>query len=140
MVGRQGEMMKKEYNKKFIDEKTLNGYEENYSDKGLWEKVTDNAKSIGIGLIYKAFQLYYVTENPNCPMKVKAGIFGALGYFISPIDFIPDFSPVVGYTDDAAAIAAALALAQVYIDDDVKWKAKQKIADLLGDGFARDLD
>ena len=73
-------------------------------------------------------------------MKVKAGIFGALGYLISPIDFIPDLLPVVGYTDDAAAIAAAIALANIYIDDDVKWKAKQKIADLLGDGFVRELD
>ena len=133
-------MMEKEYSEKDFDEKTLNEYEEKYSDEGLWDKVTSNAKSIGAGLIYKAFQLYYVTENPNCPMKVKAGIFGALGYLISPIDFLPDLLPVVGYTDDAAAIAAAIALANIYIDDDVKWKAKQKIADLLGDGFVRDLD
>lgn len=64
--------MEKEYSEKDFDEKTLNEYEEKYSDEGLWDKVTGNAKAIGAGLIYKAFQLYYVTENPNCPMKVKA--------------------------------------------------------------------
>ncbi len=132
--------MEKQYSEKDFDEATLNEFEDKYTDEGLWEKVTSNAKSIGSGLIYKAFQLYYVLENPNCPTKIKAGIVGALGYLISPIDFIPDLLPVVGYTDDAAAIAAALALAQMYIDDDVKWKAKRKIADLLGDGFVRELN
>ncbi len=133
-------MAKEKYTEKDFDENTLEGYSDKYSDDGLWNKITSNAKSIGGELIYKAFQLYYVTENPNCPMKVKAGIIGALGYLISPIDFIPDLIPVVGYTDDAAAIAAALVLAQMYIDDEVKWKAKQKIRDLLGDDFVRDLD
>lgn len=132
--------MEKKYTEKDFDEKTLNEYEEKYSEESLWDKVKENAKSIGAGLIYKAFQLYYVTQNPACPLKVKATILGALGYLISPIDFIPDLIPVVGYTDDAAAIAVAITVAQMYIDDDVKFKAKQKIADLLGDDFVRELD
>lgn len=132
--------MEKKYTEKDFDEKTLNEYEEKYSEENLWDKVKENAKSIGAGLVYKAFQLYYVTQNPNCPLKVKATILGALGYLISPIDFIPDLIPVLGYTDDAAAIAVAITMAQMYIDDDVKFKAKQKIADLLGDDFVRELD
>ena len=132
--------MEKKYTEKDFDEKTLNEYEEKYSEESLWDKVKENAKSIGAGLVYKAFQLYYVTQNPNCPLKVKATILGALGYLISPIDFIPDLIPVLGYTDDAAAIAVAITMAQMYIDDDVKFKAKQKIADLLGDDFVRELD
>ena len=132
--------MEKEYKEEDFDVETLEEYSGKYSDEGLWDKAVSNAKSIGGALIYKAFQLYYATENPNCPMQVKAGIFGALGYLISPIDFIPDLLPVVGYTDDAAAIAAALALANLYIDDEVRWKAKHKIADLLGDDFVRELD
>ncbi len=132
-------MAKENYTAKDFDAETLDEYSDNYSKDGLWTKVTGNAKSIGGELIYKAFQLYYVTENPNCPMKIKAAIIGALGYLISPIDFIPDLIPFVGYTDDAAAIAAALLLAQMYIDDEVKWKAKQKIRDLLGDDFVRNL-
>jgi uncharacterized membrane protein YkvA (DUF1232 family) len=38
-----------------------------------------------------------------------AVIIGALVYFVSPIDAIPDLTPVVGYIDDAAVIAAAVA-------------------------------
>lgn len=107
-------------------------YTDEYSEEGLWDKIKDNVASIGIGLIYKALQLYYVAQSPNCPMKVKAGIYGALGYLISPFDFIPDFMPAVGYTDDAAAIGVALILAQMYINDDIKKRAEGKIKDIFG--------
>ena len=107
-------------------------YTDEYSEEGLWDKIKDNVAFIGIGLIYKALQLYYVAQSPNCPMKVKAGIYGALGYLISPFDFIPDFMPAVGYTDDAAAIGVALILAQMYINDDIKMKAEGKIKDIFG--------
>ena len=107
-------------------------YTDEYSEEGLWDKIRDNVASIGIALIYKALQLYYVAQSPNCPMKVKAGIYGALGYLISPFDFIPDFMPAVGYTDDAAAIGVALILAQMYINDDIKMKAEGKIKDIFG--------
>ena len=65
-------------------------------------------------------------------MKVKAGIYGALGYLISPFDFIPDFTPIAGYTDDAAAIGIALLLAQMYINDEIKAQARGKIKDIFG--------
>jgi uncharacterized membrane protein YkvA (DUF1232 family) len=107
-------------------------YTDEYSEEGLWDKIRDNVASIGIALIYKALQLYYVAQSPNCPVKVKAGIYGALGYLISPFDFIPDFMPAVGYTDDAAAIGVALILAQMYINDDIKMKAEGKIKDIFG--------
>ncbi len=110
----------------------MDKYAKNYSDEGLLSKIKGAIKKVGAGLIYKALQLFYVTQNPNCPMKIKAGIFAALGYFISPIDMIPDFAPIVGYTDDAAAIAIALTLAHIYIDDEVKRKAQDKLVDLFG--------
>ena len=110
----------------------MESYAEKYSETGLWDKIRDNVSSIGMKLVYKALQLYYVAQSPNCPMKVKAGIYGALGYLISPFDFIPDFMPVVGYTDDAAAIGVALILAQMYINDDIKMKAEGKIKDIFG--------
>ena len=108
-------------------------YADKYSEKGFWSKIKKNVKAVGVALIYKALQLFYVTENPNCPTKVKAAIFAALGYFISPIDFIPDFTPVLGYSDDAGAIAVALTMAQFYIDETVKQKAKDKLCKLFGE-------
>ena len=118
----------------------MESYVEKYSETGLWDKIRDNVSSIGMKLIYKALQLYYVAQSPDCSMKVKAGIYGALGYLISPIDFIPDVVPVVGYTDDAAAIALALALSQMYLTEEINAKARAKIRDVFGARMLAKLD
>ena len=118
----------------------VENYTEEYSEEDFWTKIKDNVTNIGISLIYKALQLYYVTQSPKSPMKVKAGIYGALGYLISPFDFIPDFTPIAGYTDDAAAIGVALILAQMYIDDNIKASAKGKIKDIFGAKALEKLD
>ena len=115
-------------------------YEDKYSESGLWDKIRKNIAKIGVKVIYQALLLYYVAQSPNCPSKIKAGIIGALGYLISPIDLIPDIMPGIGYADDAAAIATAVALAQIYITDEIKAQAKAKIADLLGEDVLENLD
>ena len=115
-------------------------YEDKYSESGLWDKIRKNIAKIGGKVIYQALLLYYVAQSPNCPSKIKAGIIGALGYLISPIDLIPDIMPGIGYADDAAAIATAVALAQIYITDEIKAQAKAKIADLLGEDVLANLD
>lgn len=123
-----------------IQDVDMETYADKYSEAGLWDKIRDNVSAIGIKLIYKALQLYYVAQSPDCPVKVKAGIYGALGYLISPIDLIPDIVPVVGYTDDAAAIALALALAQMYITKEVNENARAKIRDVFGTRMLAKLD
>lgn len=63
-----------------------------------------------------------------------------MGYLHAPVDFIHNLLPLAGYTDDATTITAALALANLYIDNDVKQKIENKIGDLLGEDFVNDLD
>ncbi len=118
----------------------MDDYVDQYSEVGFWDKIKDNVSFIGMKLIYKALQLYYVAQSPDCPMKIKAGIYGALGYLISPIDFVPDFVPVVGYSDDAAAIALALALAQMYVTEEINAQARAKIRDVFGARMLAKLD
>lgn len=115
-------------------------FEEKYSEKGLWEKIQGNVAAIGAGLVYKALQLFYVAQSEACPVKVKAAIYGALGYLISPLDLIPDFTPIAGYADDALALGTALLLAQMYITDEIKVKAREKIRSLFGEEILRKLD
>ena len=61
----------------------------------------------------------------DTPVWAKGIIIGALGYFISPVDAIPDIVPVVGYTDDLGALAIALAAIAAHIKDEHVAKAKR---------------
>ena len=118
----------------------LERHKDEYSEDKLWNKVTKYAKKIGVQLLYESLQLYFVTQNPACPLKVKATIYGALGYLIVPFDFIMDFTPAFGYADDATAVAAALVIAQTYIDDKVRFKAKRKLQDIFGNDVIKELE
>jgi uncharacterized membrane protein YkvA (DUF1232 family) len=44
-------------------------------------------------------------------------LLAALAYFILPIDIVPDFFAVVGFSDDIAVLAAALRMIQGHIND-----------------------
>ena len=101
--------------------------QKDYSDNSLWDKIKNYAKSAGKEVIEKVLYLYFALQNPNTPIWAKTTIIGALGYFISPIDAIPDLLPMVGYTDDLGVIAAALVAVASYIDYEVKAKANAKL-------------
>jgi len=130
----------KNVSEKDFQDVDMGKYADEYTEDGFWVKLRDNVANIGITLIYKALQLYYVAQSPNCSKKVKAGIYAALGYLISPIDLIPDFTPIAGYADDATAIGMALLLAQMYITEDINAQARNKIHDLFGDNAVARLE
>lgn len=75
----------------------------------------------------------YTQQKDNVPLKAKAVIIGALGYFIAPFDAIPDFLPIIGYTDDFGALMMALATVSMYIDNGVKNKAKAQVTSWFGE-------
>ena len=83
-------------------------YVDKYSDEGLMSKVKRVGKKMGSKLLYNVYVLYYVLKSRDVPVKVKAEILGALGYVLVPLDLIPDFIPVAGFTDDLAAVAFAV--------------------------------
>ena len=103
-----------------------------YSDNSFWDKVKTFAITAGREVIEKALWLYYAAQRPETPKWAKAAIYGALAYFISPLDAIPDITPLVGFTDDLGALAAAIAMTSAYINEDVKAKASQKLLDWFG--------
>jgi uncharacterized membrane protein YkvA (DUF1232 family) len=52
---------------------------------------------------------YFCTIDPATPSRVKLVLFAALAYFILPLDSVADFLPLIGFVDDAAVLAAAVA-------------------------------
>lgn len=74
--------------------------------------------------------LYFALQRDETPVWAKTTIVGALGYFISPIDAVPDVIPVVGYSDDLAVLVAAVATVASYIDAGVKRQTTTKLKQL----------
>ena len=61
----------------------------------------------------------------------KLIILGALGYFIFPFDIVADILPLVGLSDDAFIIIAALTKVYSSITDEMKAEGKQMAAKIL---------
>lgn len=114
-------------------EKEMESASKNFSDEKFWEKLKKFAKKAGSSVVYAVLLLYYTLQKPEVPAKAKAIIIGALGYFILPLDLIPDIAVGVGYTDDLGALGIALFQVAMYIDDEIKQKAKEKLKDWFGD-------
>jgi len=112
-------------NEKLKDQK----YTEAYSETKRFEKIIKFAKSAGIKVIYAVLLLFFALQKPATPVWAKTMIIGALGYFILPVDIIPDIIPIAGYTDDLTALVAAIVSVTFYIDEDVKQKSKAKLHD-----------
>ena len=53
---------------------------------------------------------YYCAFDRATPSHVRFALIGALAYFISPLDILPDLLPIVGLTDDAAVLAGVVRL------------------------------
>lgn len=108
-------------------------YRDYFNDSDLWEKIKKVAKKAGIKVVYAALVLYYLTTEGDIPIKEKVLIYGALGYFILPIDMIPDSLLVLGFTDDFAALGYALYTASKYVTPDIEAKAEAKLREWFGD-------
>jgi uncharacterized membrane protein YkvA (DUF1232 family) len=116
-----------------VDEEEIQKHGEHFSDEKFWKKLGKFAKKAGSSVVYVVLILYYTLQKPEIPMKVKATIVGALGYFILPIDLIPDIALGVGFIDDLGVLTAALLQVAVHVDDEVKSKAKEKLQRWFGE-------
>ncbi len=77
-----------------------------YVEENLWDKLESTGKKITFTKDIVA--LYRYLKSPEISWYRKSIIVGALIYFISPIDAIPDLAPFIGYLDDLGVIAALI--------------------------------
>ena len=68
-----------------------------------WLRRSKNRMRLRMGI------LYYVLRSGRIPLKTKLLGSLALGYFLSPIDLIPDFIPILGQLDDAIILPLLIA-------------------------------
>lgn len=110
----------------------LDDYAQFFNDSRLWKKLKKVARKAGRKAVYYVLVLYYVARDPAVPSSLKLKILGALGYFILPLDFIPDAILGLGFTDDLAALAWALYKIRKFITPEIERKARERIREWFG--------
>ena len=118
----------------------LSKYEKDFSFDSLMSKIKETAKKAGLKAIYMALLLYYALDSPTISTVDKAIIYGALGYFICPIDIVPDILPFIGLTDDIAVLAWAFSRVKSNVNDMTREKAKTKLKIWFGDYDESEID
>ena len=103
-------------------------YAGRFSASDFVEKISRVAKRAGAKMVYAALILYYTLQSDKVPVKDKAIILGALGYLILPLDLIPDAIPLLGFTDDAAAIKMAYDVVKRNVTPEIENKANWKLS------------
>lgn len=77
--------------------------------------------------------LWYCARDPATPATAKGMMLAALAYFVMPMDAVPDVLVGIGYTDDAAVIAAVLAIVGRNIKDRHRDLARAALHKFAGD-------
>ncbi len=101
------------------------------TEQSFWRKLRRHAGRIPF--IDQLLAAYYCAIDPRTPLQARAILYGALAYFILPFDIIPDFIAGLGYTDDAAVLAAAIRSILPHIKDDHRDRAKAAMKKLSGE-------
>ncbi|MDF2901703.1 MAG: hypothetical protein K0Q62_1762 [Phenylobacterium sp.] len=101
--------------------------------RGFWPKIRRVAAKVPFA--GDALSVWFCARDPATPVRAKAMMMAGLAYFVLPTDALPDFLAVVGFTDDAAVIAALLAI----VGKNLKPRHKEEAKKLL-EQFARETD
>ncbi len=111
---------------------TATQFRSSWSENRFWKKIGGGAKAIGRNATYNSLVLYQAAKSPETPVWARTVMWGALGYFISLIDAIPDLTPVLGYTDDISLMVAAIAALAAHITPEIKTEALNKTNKIFG--------
>lgn len=114
-----------------VNEKDLKKYEEHYSEEGLKNKIGRFAKKAGLKTTYYAILLKNALTSGSVRLSDKAIIIGALGYFISPFDIIPDLMIGVGFVDDLAALCLAVKKISSSINSSIREISKEELHEIF---------
>ena len=92
-----------------ILDEVRNGADAEHGRDTVEEEFADKLRAARVRFAADLKALDRFMLDPKAPPHGKAVAIGALLYFITPLDMIPDVLPGLGMIDDAAAIGAAVA-------------------------------
>ncbi|WNK00397.1 YkvA family protein [Thalassospiraceae bacterium LMO-JJ14] len=96
------------------------------NEKIVAEGFADKARrTLGrIPFSHEAAAAYYCAIDPATPTRVRITLMAALAYFVVPVDMVPDFIALLGFTDDAAVFWAAWRSVSGHVSDKHRERAR----------------
>lgn len=79
-----------------------------------------------IPILISMVRSYWKKDYTRVPRRTMLAIVSALIYFLSPIDVIPDWIPVLGQMDDALVVATCWRLVNKDVEDYRQWQKERK--------------
>ncbi|MFU2222313.1 YkvA family protein [Streptococcus pluranimalium] len=79
-----------------------------------------------IPILISMVRSYWKKDYTRVPRRTMLAIVSALIYFLSPIDVIPDWIPVLGQFDDALVVATCWKLVNKDVEDYRQWQKERK--------------
>lgn len=113
--------------------KIIEKYKGRFSEIKLWSKLKRFARQAGVKTVYTVLLLFYAYKRKDTPGWAKKLIIGVLGYFLAPIDAIPDLTPFIGLTDDFSLLSVGLVTIAGYVNKEVKEQAREKLKAVFGE-------
>lgn len=101
-----------------------------FSKNEFFNKIARFSGKLGKGALHNLFLLFFMLADKKIPARKRIIIVAALGYFILPTDFIADFIPVLGFTDDVSFLIYAVSAVNEHITDELSEKARNAVAKL----------
>lgn len=86
-------------------------------EKGIFEKIWDD-----LPLMFGMAKDWITGKYKDISLTSMLTILGGIIYFLSPIDLIPDFIPVIGYLDDLYILSSVIDKVRKEIDKYKVWK------------------
>ena len=93
-------------------------------DENVLKQVLYRAGSV---LAQPALEAFEIMIDISTPPQVKVSMLAALTYLIMPVDLMPDFIPVAGFSDDLVALTAVISLWKNHLTPSIKTRARIKL-------------
>lgn len=104
-----------------------------YNENAFIQKIKEFIRQIGSNGAYNAFRIYYALKEGHLSVTDKILVMAALGYFIAPIDLIPDFFGLIGLTDDAIVLGFVTKKLGERVTPEIDKKAREQVYKYFGE-------
>ena len=85
----------------------------------------------GRSIAKPALEVLEMAIDPLTPTNVRISLIASLAYLIMPLDLLPDFMPVIGFSDDFVALTAVLSIWSKYMTPAIRIRAEERLNKLF---------